>query len=156
MRHEIQTDRTWHIVDDTSASTSVRIDGLDALMWPVYHQARRDFVSIGSDAVVSLINERYGGDDTDFEDTIAADADAFYRLVAMSLDDFVACVRIGFVLRDGWVDRLEHDAHCWQQRRDDNAEKSAGVEAQRLITRLRGRFRMAERGRRGPGLIRPN
>src|SRR5262245_11345356 len=141
MRHEIDSTRTWHVVDETSVDTSVRIDGVDALMWPLYQQARRDFVSIGSDALVALISERYGGNDADFEDAIAADVDAFTRLVVMSQDDFITCVRIGFVLRDGWADRLEHDAHCWQQRRDANAEKAAGVEAHDLIRRLRGRFR---------------
>jgi hypothetical protein len=149
----------WSVLDLDSADTLVWLerDGhrIDAAQCSAYRAFLRDMAAIGFEAGLTLLQRAYGIEGDSYVDE-SNDDQALMRLQALSDDDFYTFVRVAFTLRAGFIDRLEHLAHRFQRQRDDHPEKAVGVEAFTLITAFRRYFGLAERGRRGPGLIHAN
>jgi hypothetical protein len=81
----------------------------------------------------------------DFDVIAADDEHALARLVNLNAIAFFTCVRIGFTLRDGWHDSLEHAAHRWQAGAEGSPEHTLGRRAIRIIAACRVRFGLADR-----------
>lgn len=150
----------WAVEDPNSVDTAVWLTSnghrITAEQCPEYRAFCRDMAAIGFEAGLTMLQRAYGIADDGFLSDASDNDQAFERLKALTDADFYTFVRVAFTLRAGFVDRLEHLAHRWQQQRDDHPEKAIGVEAFKLITTFRRYFGLAERGRRGPGVIRAN
>lgn len=144
MKRRVDAYGEWHVLDASSLNTSIDVDGIDAMQWPVYRGFRRDAIAIGAEALLDVIGEAFKT--TPDLDWIEADddEDARARIADLEQLELITCVRIGFTLRDGWVDAFESEAHRWQGSTCPE-EHALGTRAMRIITDCRIRFELSDR-----------
>lgn len=147
MRHLVSPDGSWSVLDRTSPETRVLIERngerIDLSEWQSYKSFCKDLARVGSVEAIRLLQNTLSivaGADCEADDFI-------------DHPDFALFLRGSFVLRAGWLDRLEDDVSEWleyEKRSEYRQHADRGLDA---ITRLRKLFRFAHRGRRGKGCV---
>lgn len=149
----VDEDGSWSVEDPKSLDTAVwlTLDGhrIDALQCEGYREFRRNMMAIGSQAVVRVLIEAYREPFEGFGWIESADDQALAEIADRYLAAVHVFIRAGFVLRDGWIDRLEMDTRLLLKHREGTEEKTLGREAFRVINDCRQRFGLGWRGTGG-------
>src|SRR5262245_33233121 len=99
MKRRVDEYGEWTVLDASSLDTSIEVDGIDALRWPVYRDFRRDAIAIGAEALLDVLHEAFKPEPNLWID--ADDEEARARIEDLSQLELITCIRIGFTIVDG-------------------------------------------------------
>lgn len=149
-------DNEWSVLDASSPNTRILIERngelIDAAEWQRYKSFCNDLSRAGSTAAIRLLRAVLGvpeGDRYLYSDEEAAD-----HFIADP--DLALKIEISFLLRAGWLDRLELDVSEWLDYEKRSEYRQHADRGQDAIERIRKVLRLAHRGRRGKGRVHPD
>ena len=153
MTHLVSADGSWSVLDRASPNTRVLVERNgerhNASDWQPYKSFCKDLSRAGSVAAIRLLRAALGvseGDRYLDADEEAADGYAQTR-------DLMLLIQISFRLRAGWLDLLEEETSDWLEYEKGCELRQRAERGKDAIDRLRKLFRLAHRGRRGPGFV---
>ncbi len=156
MTHLVSADGSWSVLDRTSPDTRVLIERNgtrhDASEWQPYKAFCKDLSRVGSVAAIRLLRAALGVSEGDrYLDSDEEAADGYVQN-----RDLMLLIHISFRLRAGFVDLLEDEISEWLEYAKGCELRQHGERGKDAIDRLRKLFRLAHRGRRGPGFVHPD
>lgn len=152
MQHVVNEHGEWAVIDpdspDTRVFTERNGERLDVAEWQRYKAFCNDLARAGNAEAIRLIENVL---------SILADEECQeHELITQHGEDFALCLRASFVLRAGWLDRLEADVSDYLEYEGRNEFRKLGERGQAAIDRMRKLYRFAHRGRRGKGRVHPD
>lgn len=140
----------WSVEDRNSPDTRVFAERngerIDVAEWQRYKAFCNDLARAGNAEAIRLMQNVL---------SILADEECEAHELTKQ-PDFALFLRASFVLRAGWLDRLEDDVSDYLEYEGTCELRKRGEQGKDAIDRMRKLFRLAHRGRRGKGRVHPD